>query len=131
MIQLDSCAVMKLVRPEQETAALTGWLGEHRGTPLVASALARVEVMRALTRVEADRGDRSRAALLLSCLHLHPVADDVLELAAGIGGQHLRSLDALHLATALVQRSNPTLVTYDKRLAAAAEDEGIVVAMPL
>lgn len=128
MIQLDSCAAIKLVVAEAESAALVDWLAE-RDEPIMASGLLRVELLRALTRVDAGEQSRQAAFGLLDRLHLHPV-DAVLHDAALLEEQHLRSLDAIHLATALALPRMPTLITYDQRLADAAIRSGITVARP-
>jgi predicted nucleic acid-binding protein len=128
VIYLDSSAVVKLARREAETDALRGWLGA-RARPLAVSALARTETARALARTEP-------AALpvlwsVLALLHQFPVSDAVLDRAAGLPGPELRSLDAIHLATA--EELGPVLdwfVAYDRRLADAARSRGIPVAAP-
>ena len=51
MIYLDSSALLKLIRMENETAALRDWLGQRPEQPVVSSELGRVEVLRAARRV--------------------------------------------------------------------------------
>ena len=129
MIYLDSSAVVKLVRREAETEALRGWLASN-AQPLVSSALVRTETARALTRTEP-------AALtvlpsVLALLHQRSVTDDILDTAGRYADPVLRSLDAIHLATAEELRSALTwFVTYDKRLADAAHARGLQVAVPV
>jgi predicted nucleic acid-binding protein len=129
VIYLDSSAVVKLVRREAETEALRGWLASN-AQPLVSSALVRTETARALTRTEP-------AALtvlpsVLALLHQRSVTDDILDTAGRYADPVLRSLDAIHLATAEELRSALTwFVTYDKRLADAAHARGLQVAVPV
>lgn len=129
MIYLDSSALLKLVRAEAETSALLGWLAERTEQPLITSELGRVEVLRAARRV----GDRavSEARLVLGDLDLVPLDRAVQDLASDLGEPLLRTLDALHLASAVLLREHiDVLVAYDDRLIGAARAEGLVVATP-
>ncbi|THJ75766.1 type II toxin-antitoxin system VapC family toxin [Candidatus Frankia alpina] len=128
MIYLDSSAIVKLARQEAETDALRAWLAANP-KPLAASALARTEAARALVRSEPAALPVLRAVLAL--LHQKPITDAVLDAAAQLPGMTLRSLDAIHLATA--EELAPALtwfVVYDKRLAQAARARGLPVAAP-
>lgn len=129
MIYLDSSALLKLLHEESESAALEGWLTARSGTPVLSSELARVEVIRACRRVNSDALPEARA--LLSQLDLIPVTSDVLDLAADVGDTNLRSLDAIHLATAVSIRADlSAFVAYDHRLAEAASDAGLETFSP-
>src|SRR4051794_10237967 len=93
---LDSSALVKLAVPEPESPALRAYLRSRR--PLVASALVRTEVARALLHLgepglRAGRGVLSRVSLLR-------VNDRVLDAGGLLSPAELRSLDAVHLATA-------------------------------
>jgi hypothetical protein len=127
-VYLDSSAILKLVFEESETTGLEAFLGEW---PIhVSSALARVEVMRIAARVE-DRAVGREANRLLRAINLIRVDDAIIAAAAAIKPSGLRSLDALHLATAqTVGHHLAGMVVYDRRLAAAAQDHGIVVWAP-
>ena len=95
----------------------------------MSSAIALVEV----TRAAARRGpvQRLRAEELLRQTTLISVTEGMLQVAAAIGEPALRTLDAIHLATALeVTADFEALVTYDRRLADAAREIGIEVASP-
>ncbi|MGH9365883.1 MAG: PIN domain-containing protein, partial [Thermoanaerobaculia bacterium] len=86
---------------------------------------------RALRRLRAPAAVRRRAAEVLAHIGLIPVDDAILDLASEIDPPHLRSLDAVHLATAL--RIGPDLeaiATYDARLAEAARSHGLAVIAP-
>ncbi|MGW0755078.1 type II toxin-antitoxin system VapC family toxin [Streptomyces sp. NPDC002814] len=129
MIYLDSAAVVKLVHAESESQALRDWLDERAETGWTSSVLLEIEASRALARYAPD-----------AIARLHPVLDliELVDLDAGIRilaqtvkPVTVRSLDAIHLATALRIRSRLTsFVTYDKRLAEAARDAGIPVDAP-
>ena len=124
---LDSSAIVKLAVAEPESAALRQYLRRRR--PLVASALARAEVARALLPLgpAAVRGGEE----LLTRIELIRVSDRVLRLAGSLLPATLRSLDAIHLATAhLLGEDLARLVTYDERMAAAALAMGWRVVAP-
>jgi predicted nucleic acid-binding protein len=128
VIYFDTSALAKLVLTESETPRLVAWLDERGGVPRVSSSLARVELMRAV-RAEGDVAIRT-ATLLLVELDEMPVTTDLLD-AAGALALPLRSLDAIHLASALRIRAHlDAFVAYDKRLLTAADDMGLPVASP-
>lgn len=128
MIFLDTSAVVKLARREAESDALRTWLAANP-EPLVVSALVRTESARALIRSEPAALPVLRA--VLSVMHQKSISDAILDAAATLPGATLRSLDAIHLATAEALASGLTwFVAYDKRLAEAAEVRGLAVASP-
>ncbi|MCC6832386.1 MAG: PIN domain-containing protein [Thermoleophilia bacterium] len=111
-------------------SALLALLGRHPATP-VASALVRVELRRAVARSAGTARPDARTEAVLRRLDLVALDDPLLDAAAGIGAPGLRSLDAIHLASAdLVRDELAAVVTYDVRLAAAARDLGLGVAAP-
>lgn len=129
MIYLDSSALMKLVRHEEETVSLRGWLGLRQDQPVVTSELGRVEVLRAARRVGAPV--LAEARVVVADLDLVPLDRAVQDVACELGGSSLRTLDALHLASALLLGDVLTeFVAYDTRLAAAARAASLVVAAP-
>ena len=129
MIYLDSSALLKLLFEEPESIALALWISDRAGTPMVSSELARVEVVRAVRRIDADVVPSARA--LLSQLDLIPLNGALIAQAAEVGAPVLRTLDALHLASALSIRGDLTaFVAYDNRLADAAEATGIGCTRP-
>jgi predicted nucleic acid-binding protein len=129
VIYLDSSALLMLVRVEAQSAALTSWLVDRAPAPLVSSALAQVEVLRSCRRIDERLLNPGRA--VLDMLDVVPLDADVLEAAAELPDPGLRSLDALHLASALVLDPDlDTFVAYDARLLAAAEAAGLAVAQP-
>ena len=127
MDYLDTSAFVKLVLAEPESVALRAALAGSEG--LVSSALLVVEARRAATRYEASAV--ARTAALLRTVSLLPIGDDCLEAAASVQPPSVRSLDAIHLATALsVGRDLGRLYCYDARLGEAAVAAGLTVSAP-
>lgn len=124
---VDSSALVKLAVREPESAALRRYLGRRR--PLVSSALARTEVVRALLPLGPDAVRRGRE--VLARVDLLRINDRVLDTAGVLAPTDLRSLDAIHLASAEQLGSDLRwFVTYDERLATAAADRGFKVVRP-
>jgi predicted nucleic acid-binding protein len=98
VIYLDSAALVKLVREEDETRALVTWLNERAGQRLVASVLVEVEVPRALRR--SQPGVLGAVAATLARIDRIELDAAIRATAAAYVDPLLRSLDAIHLATA-------------------------------
>ena len=114
---LDSSALVKLVVNESESSALRRYLRRRR--PLVSSARARTEVLRAVF-LEGDEG-MARARDVLSSVELVRLNNRVLEAAGVLQPHDVCSLDAIHLATAHQLGSDlGVLVTYDDKMLQAA-----------
>ena len=129
MIYLDSAAVVKLVHAESETAALRAWLYERADIGWTSSVLVEVESFRALARYTPQVVTRLPA--VLDQIELIDLTPRIRALAQTIEPMTVRSLDAIHLATALHQRSALTaFVTYDKRLLGAARTADLPVSAP-
>lgn len=129
MIYLDASALMKLVRAEAETDALRTWLGAHPEQPVVTSELGRIEVLRAARRVGEPVVAEARA--VVGDVDLVPLDRAVQDVAGEIGDPLLRTLDALHLASALLLGDALTaFVAYDHRLADGAQAAGLAVTAP-
>lgn len=123
MIYLDSAAIAKLVRAEPESQPLRDWLDERAETRWISSVLAEIESFRALARYAP--GAASRLPAVLDQIDLIDLNPCIRTLAQTVRPATVRSLDAIHLGTALHLRAGLTsFVTYDKRLrdAAAAAD---------
>jgi uncharacterized protein len=124
---LDSSAIVKLAVREPESLALRRYL--RRKHPLVSSALARTEVLRALLSAGAEAMIRGRA--VLQRIDLVRVNDRILNAAGVLRPPELRSLDAIHLATAQELGNELTaLVTYDDGMVTAAKHLGCKVVQP-
>lgn len=118
---------MKLVIEEPESVALEDYL--PRDALLVTSRIALVEVPRATALANPGEEVRQETVRLLQACLLVALGDRVLRNAAAITSREVRTLDAIHLATALHVEPEE-LIAYDRRLLAAAEAQGITVAAP-
>jgi uncharacterized protein len=129
LIYFDSSALMKLVREEAETEALSDWLASQAEEPVVTSELGRVELLRAARRAGAEALVEAHA--LIGDVDLIPLEQGVQDLACEIGDPTLRTLDALHVASAVLLGDELTaLVAYDDRLVAAAQAVGLPTVTP-
>jgi hypothetical protein len=119
MIYLDSAAIVKLVHAEAESDALRAWLDERADTGWISSVLAEIESFRALARHAPEAAARLPA--VLDQIELIGLKSPIRMLAQTVRPVTVRSLDAIHLGTALHTRHVLTsFVTYDKRLLDAA-----------
>lgn len=126
MIYVDSSALAKLVIDESESLAFRRYAS---GRVMVSSALARIEVLRAVGRADPSRWQK--ATSLFAQVELVALRDSILEVAARLEPPTLRSLDAIHLASALVLgHEMEAFVAYDERLIDAASALGMPVASP-
>ena len=129
-LYLDSSALVKLVQREAESSALRRYLRRHREDRRVTSSLARVEVVRAV----AGGGPNAIAHARRQLARVDQVALDreLLDAAAMlVPGERLRSLDAIHLASAHALTSDlRAVVTYDERMAVAGLALGMVIEAP-
>jgi predicted nucleic acid-binding protein len=124
---LDSSALVKLAVEEPESGALRQYLRRRR--PLVSSVLARTEVLRALLFEGDEAFARGRA--VLATVELIRINDRILNAAALLRPADIRSLDAIHLATAQGLGTDlARVVTYDERMLDAAKQLGIRTAAP-
>jgi hypothetical protein len=124
---LDSSAIVKLIVKERESVALRGYLRGRQA--LVSSALARTEVKRAVLQLGVTA--MQRAEEVLKRIELVRMNNAVLNAAGVMKPDELRSLDAIHLATAaLFETTLSNLITYDARMATAAQAHGWAVASP-
>jgi uncharacterized protein len=127
LVYLDSSAFVKLVMLEAETAALVAYL--RRWSVAVSASLLRTEALRAAMR-------HSQVAVGETRLALRDVAfididRDLLDRAGIVPPPDLRSLDALHVATALSLGDDlDEVVAYDRRMVTAARAAGLVVTSP-
>lgn len=124
---VDSSALVKLVRREPETGALERYL--VAAGALASSLIAAVEVSRAVARVAPE--SVADVAPVLEALNLLAFDARIAARAAALSPAGLRTLDAIHLATALELGDELTaFVSYDDRLSAAARDLGLPVVAP-
>jgi predicted nucleic acid-binding protein len=124
---LDSSAIVKLAVQEPESIALRRYL--RRRQPYITSALARTEVARALMPVGPTAVRRGMD--VLARLDLVRINDRILVAAGALLPTAIRSLDAIHLATAQqLGMEIARIVTYDERMTVAARANGWIVAAP-
>jgi predicted nucleic acid-binding protein len=125
---LDTSALAKLAIAEAETEALRAWLADHQA-PVATSALAAVELRRAARR-HSHAAARAAEQILAGVDHIS-IGLDVITGAAAIDPPSLRTLDAIHLATALlIGPSLAAFVAYDTRLVDAARTAGLPIHQP-
>ena len=126
---VDSSALLKLVLPEPERPALKRVL--LRWPDRISSVLLPIECRRIVLRAGSPPGVQARLEQELTGVTLVRLDESIQRLAGTIGPPGLRSLDAIHLATALSIGDYPeAFVTYDERLATAARAAGFNVISP-
>ena len=128
LIYLDSAAVVKLVHAEPESAALRVWLDERAENQWISSVLTEIESFRALARYAPEAA--SRLPAVLDQMNLIDLDQHIRMLARAVTPT-VRSLDAIHLGTALRSRSSLiSFVTYDRRLLDAAQAAALPIDSP-
>lgn len=129
MIYLDTSAFLKLLLAEPESPALHAYLGEVRRGDLVSSSLLITEARRGTLRKNPTR--LPRVDLMLDTVEKIELSRAVLEDASRLPHRMLRTLDAIHLATALLLGEDvDVLLSYDQRLLDAAAAHRIPTAAP-
>ena len=123
---LDTSALVKLVMHERESLDLVSYLqGPKR---VVSSALSAVETMRACRR-SALAADEVHG--LLQSIEQISVDQEIIKVAGMLDPPSIRSLDAIHVASAKrIEDADLEFVTYDARLADAARAHGLRVVQP-
>lgn len=126
ILYLDASALVKLVNVEPESGALAAEI--TRWNAYATSVLGAVELRRVVRRVS---GDAPRADAVLEEVSLVELDEGIRELAARLDPPELRTLDSLHLASAVsLEDDVGGFACYDERLANAAADEGLLVIAP-
>lgn len=125
----DTSAVIKLLAEETDSNAFAAFYDDHGDAEWVSSALLRIEVVRAVARVVPallpDAHD------LLTAFSYIAIDDEIVDGAMNEPDRGLRSLDAIHLATARILTPElDGLLSYDDRLRKAATDAGLLVLSP-
>jgi predicted nucleic acid-binding protein len=127
LIYLDTSALLKLIKAEAGSDALATFLGDR--TDFVSSKLLAIEARRSALRE--DPSMLPRVDLFLSRVDMIAISDAIVESASRLPDRHLRSLDAIHLATALLTREElDVLLSYDDRLLTAAKAHDLPTAAP-
>lgn len=133
-IYLDSSALLKRVFAEAESAALVSRLSVEieADSSLTSSSLAWVEVSRAVRSAGAGdttlRVEELKVTALSGVLE-QPISPEVVALARRLTPPTLRTLDAIHLASALLLDAD-LVVAYDQRLLEAAQHHGLSTGSP-
>jgi uncharacterized protein len=127
-LYIDASAALKLLVEEPESWALADALARDQ---LISSEICRVELVRALLRLGLGQGAERLVRGVVDRIQLLRLDDQILDRASDVGSRDLRTLDAIHLASALaLGRELDAVVTYDRRLAGAAEEAGLAVMSP-
>jgi predicted nucleic acid-binding protein len=136
VVYFDTSALIKLIRIELDSDSLRAWIDKapHGEMAWVSSALVLTEVPRALRRISPG-SPLPDLASVLGRFTLRNVDEEILIKAGAYAGPTLRSLDAIHLATArgladAAPEQFEAVLTYDKQLASAAEADGLPVLAP-
>ena len=125
----DTSAVIKLLVEESHSKAFAAFYDAHADAEWVSSALLRIEVTRTVARAMPALLPGARDLLL--AFSVIAIDDDIVEGAMNEPDRGLRSLDAIHLATArLLGEDLDAIVSYDDRLLKAATEAGLPVAFP-
>ena len=125
----DTSAVIKLLAEETHSRAFAAFYDAHADAEWVSSALLRIEVSRAVAR--ALPALLPEAHDLLLAFSTIAIDDDVVEGAMNEPDRTLRSLDAIHLATARILGPDlDAVASYDDRLIEAATDAGLATVSP-
>ena len=126
---VDTSAAIKLLVEEDHSKAFAAFYDARADAEWVSSAFLRIEITRAVARAKPVLLPDARD-LLLAFSYI-AIDDEIVEAAMAEPDRSLRSLDAIHLATArLLGPDLDAIVTYDDRLATAASDAGLVTACP-
>lgn len=134
VLYADTSALVKLLVREAESEAVEAELARWPG--IATSSIASIEIARALLRArEASRESVADAITtddLVSALAEIPLTTRVRDVAGRLEPAGLRTLDAIHLASALELGDDlGALLTYDHRLADAARTRGIDISSPM
>jgi predicted nucleic acid-binding protein len=125
-LYVDSSVLVALLSVDDpQRAAARSWTADPR-VRMLTSVLAEVEVERALARRNAPRSVHAAARRLLSRTHLVQVTSDIRKVAATVRPASTRSLDAVHVATAMLAEVQQ-FASLDVRQTVAAEEMGLQV----
>jgi len=132
-VYLDSSALLKRVVEERESGQLRATLLSHvsENAVLLSSRLASIEISRAL-RTRFDTGYAAAADFVddaMSGVAEYPIGDEVVSLSQRLDPHRLRSLDAIHVASAMLLDAD-LLITYDDRMSDAGQRNGLRCAAP-
>lgn len=125
----DTSAVIKLLAEESHSRAFAAFYDARTDAEWVSSALLRIEVTRTVNRVMPALLPDARDLLL--AFSSIAIDEEIVEGAMNEPDRGLRSLDAIHLATARILGPDlDAVVSYDDRLIKAAQDAGLETVSP-
>ena len=128
MLYVDSSAFARAISCREDGVGVRALFADHPNE-LISSTLLDVEVGRAIARSGEDHSPL--VAALLATVQRVDISRGIISSAAQAAlGSKLRSLDAIHLATALAVPEAVTVVTYDRRLAEACLSAGVATLAP-
>lgn len=126
IVYVDSSVALRTILNVPERARLRDWL-QQPNTTFVSSRLMRTEIVRVLRRESRPVADAapvlSRIGLLELTAEIHAVAESI--------ERHVKTLDALHLATALLIGLPVTVATHDAAMKSVATSLGLAVSDPV
>lgn len=121
----DASAIVKLIVEEPDSAALAGFIREF--DDVVTSRVGIVETRRAAAR---RGGAEAMGATVTQAIGVIELDEAIADAAARLEPTTLRTLDSVHIASALALYRLDAFVTYDDRLASAAQAAGLPVVSP-
>jgi len=125
---VDASAFVKLFALEAESDSVRALLARSQ-RPIVSSALLEIEVVTAAHRIGSEAPRLAKE--FLAIVERIDISRGIISIATQLAPEaSLRSLDAIHLATALAIPQAVEMVTYDQRLADACQQSGIPVLAP-
>jgi predicted nucleic acid-binding protein len=127
VIYADTSALAKLLIAEAETPALRDWISEQDAR-LVTNSVGVVELRRLAARV--SQQVLGAATVLLGRIDRLTLTPAALALAGELPPPEVRTLDALHIASAAQLPDLHVVLTYDRRMAEAATRYGLAVESP-
>jgi len=128
-LYLDSSAFVKFAVEEPETAILRSFVADRKGSRRVSSALLRTESLRAVRHLGAEALATVREGLRR--IDLVGIDDRILDAAGTLEPRVLRTLDAIHVATAMAVGDDlEAIITYDERMVEAAKLLGLPTVTP-
>lgn len=126
LVYLDSSIALRTILDVPGRALVQSWM-QTPGTTFVSSRLLRTEVIRVLRREGRPLTDGTplldRVGMLEIARETHTVAESI--------ERHVKTLDALHLATALLIGEPVVVATHDSTMKAVAEHLGLLVTDPI
>lgn len=128
IVYVETSALTPLIKREKSSLSIRAYLDDlsDDGHLLLSGRLTETELRRVTHRYDLPQ---SQATVILEALEIEEQTQAHFRIAGTLGSAHLRSLDALHVATAVATGCG-AMVTLDRRVAKASEGVGIPVLDP-